>query len=163
MIRHKFPLFRATPKLNQKTHINSKSKTHEQFNTSGFAFKHPVAHILLCSDVILKKWKTLRTSPDTLKYNFLLSIMIEWWYLWYWFVVIFSQTGSEGSGKNKKSGFFLLCLKYTLRTCFELKRFWKNPVLSWAIRYSVFPRIKDNINTVKLGNKELFGHPKIVP
>ena len=34
-----------------------------------------------------------------------------------------SQTGTEGSGKNKKKLFFLLGLKYTLRTCFESKNF----------------------------------------
>ena len=40
----------------------------------------------------------------------------------------------EGSSKNKqKSGFFILGLKYTLRWVF-----CRNPVLSWAIRYSVF-------------------------
>ena len=37
---------------------------------------------------------------------------------------IFSHTSSEGSGKNnKKKIFFLLGLKYTLRTCFESKNF----------------------------------------
>ena len=35
----------------------------------------------------------------------------------------FSQAGLEGSGKNPKSRFFLLGLKYTLRTCFESKKF----------------------------------------
>ena len=34
-----------------------------------------------------------------------------------------SRTGLEGSGKNTKSGFFLLGLKYTLRTCFKSKKF----------------------------------------
>ena len=33
------------------------------------------------------------------------------------------NTGRSGSGKNKKSWFFLLGLKYTLRTCFESKKF----------------------------------------
>ena len=46
---------------------------------------------------------------------------------------IFSQTSTEGSGKNWKSGFFLLGLKYTLRTCFDAINFLPNPVLSWAI------------------------------
>ena len=36
---------------------------------------------------------------------------------------IFTQTGKIGSGKNTKSLFFLLGLKYTLRTCFESKIF----------------------------------------
>jgi hypothetical protein len=36
---------------------------------------------------------------------------------------IFSQKSSEGSGKNKKSGFFLLGLKYNLRTCFDTINF----------------------------------------
>ena len=36
---------------------------------------------------------------------------------------ILSRTSTEQSGKNKKSGFFLLGLKYTLRTCFESKNF----------------------------------------
>ena len=38
----------------------------------------------------------------------------------------FSQAGLEGSGKNPKSGFFLLGLKYTSRTCFEPKNFLSN-------------------------------------
>ena len=33
------------------------------------------------------------------------------------------NTGRSGSGKNQKSWFFLLGLKYTLRTCFESKKF----------------------------------------
>ena len=33
------------------------------------------------------------------------------------------QPGKIGSGKNKKSGFFLLGFKYTLRTCFESRNF----------------------------------------
>ena len=36
---------------------------------------------------------------------------------------IFNQTSSERSGKNKKYGFFLLGLKYTLRTCFDTINF----------------------------------------
>ena len=36
---------------------------------------------------------------------------------------IFSQPGKIGTGKNTKSLFFLLALKYTLRTCFESKNF----------------------------------------
>ena len=36
---------------------------------------------------------------------------------------ILSQTTTEQSGKNKKFWFFLLDLKYTLRTCFESKNF----------------------------------------
>ena len=36
------------------------------------------------------------------------------------------DTGWSGSGKNKKSWFFLLGLKYTLRTCFESKNFSSN-------------------------------------
>ena len=32
---------------------------------------------------------------------------------------ILSQTSTEGSGKNKRSWFFLSGFKYTLRTCFE--------------------------------------------
>jgi hypothetical protein len=36
---------------------------------------------------------------------------------------ILSQTSTEGSGKNKKSGFLLLGLKYTLRTCFDAINF----------------------------------------
>ena len=39
---------------------------------------------------------------------------LKWW--------IFSQTSSEQSGKNRKSWFFLLGLKYTLRTFFESKK-----------------------------------------
>ena len=35
----------------------------------------------------------------------------------------FIETSLDGSGKNKKSWFFLLGLKYTLRTCFESKKF----------------------------------------
>jgi hypothetical protein len=41
------------------------------------------------------------------------------------------QAGLEGSGKNPKSGFFLLGLKYTLRTCFGSKNFFVE-FLSWA-------------------------------
>jgi hypothetical protein len=42
LIRQKFPLLRQDhTKLNQKTN-NSKSKSHEQFKTSGFAVKHLV-------------------------------------------------------------------------------------------------------------------------
>ena len=36
---------------------------------------------------------------------------------------IFSRTSTEQSGKNKKSAFFLLGLKYTLRTCFDTINF----------------------------------------
>ena len=39
---------------------------------------------------------------------------------------IFSQPGKIGTGKNTKSLFFLLGLKYTLRTCFESKNFSSN-------------------------------------
>ena len=52
------------------------------------------------------------------------SALITWWkyvaveFKWR----IFSQTGLEQSGE-KKSGFFLLGLKYTLRTCFGTKKF----------------------------------------
>ena len=37
-----------------------------------------------------------------------------------------SQTGKIGSGKNQKYFFFLLGLKYSLRTCFESKNFSSN-------------------------------------
>ena len=36
---------------------------------------------------------------------------------------IFSRPGKLGSGRNIKSLFFLLGLKYTFRTCFESKKF----------------------------------------
>ena len=39
----------------------------------------------------------------------------------------FIKASLDGSGKNKKSWFFLLGLKYTLRTCFESIKF----LLSW--------------------------------
>ena len=39
---------------------------------------------------------------------------------------ILSQTGKIGSGKNTKFLFFLLGLKYTLRTCFESTNFSSN-------------------------------------
>ena len=39
---------------------------------------------------------------------------------------IFSQPGKIGTGKNTKSLFFLLGLKFTLRTCFESKNFSSN-------------------------------------
>ena len=39
---------------------------------------------------------------------------------------IFSQPGKIGTGKKIKSLFFLLGLKYTLRTCFESKNFSSN-------------------------------------
>ena len=39
---------------------------------------------------------------------------------------ILNQTGEIGSGKNTKFLFFLLGLKYTLRTCFESKNFSSN-------------------------------------
>ena len=41
-----------------------------------------------------------------------------------------SQTSTEGSGKKNFFWFFLLGLKYTLRTCFEFKNFAE--ILSWA-------------------------------
>ena len=43
---------------------------------------------------------------------------------------IFRQADKIGTGKNKKSLFFLLGLKYTLRACFESKGFCQIPVLS---------------------------------
>ena len=39
---------------------------------------------------------------------------------------IISQPGKKGIGKNTKSLFFLLGLKFTLRTCFESKNFSSN-------------------------------------
>ena len=36
----------------------------------------------------------------------------------------FIEPGLDGSGKNQKPCFFLLGLKYTLRTCFESKKFF---------------------------------------
>ena len=52
---------------------------------------------------------------------------------------ILSQTSTEGSGKNIFFWFFLLGLKYTLRTCFESKNFLRksrpelsNQVLSFS-------------------------------
>ena len=39
---------------------------------------------------------------------------------------IFSQPGKIRTGKNEKYLFFLLGLKYTLRTCFESKNFSSN-------------------------------------
>ena len=49
----------------------------------------------------------------------LLDVIYGWSLKWR----ILSQTSSEQSGKNKKFLFFLLGLKYTLRTCFESKNF----------------------------------------
>ena len=39
---------------------------------------------------------------------------------------IFTQTGKIEPGKNTKYLFFLLGLKYTLRTCFESKHIERN-------------------------------------
>ena len=53
---------------------------------------------------------------------------------------IFIQAGKIGSGENTKSLLFLLDLKYTLRTCFESKKFWSSscPELRYQVRrYSV--------------------------
>ena len=44
---------------------------------------------------------------------------------------ILSRTSKIGSGKNTKYFFFLLGLKYTLRTCFETKNFFVK-FLPWA-------------------------------
>ena len=66
----------------------------------------------------------------------------------------FRETSMDGSGKNKKSWFFLLGLKYTLRTCFESKKFLSkscpelsNQVLSFSegqIYLIVWVRLPDN-------------------
>ena len=52
---------------------------------------------------------------------------------------IFSRPGKLGSGRNIKSLFFLLGLKYTFRTCFESKKFLPK---SCSLRYSVFQFVK---------------------
>ena len=56
-----------------------------------------------------------------------------------------SQTGKIGSVKNPKYFFFLLGLKYTLRTCFEYKNFSSNycPELS-KIKKEIFWKKKSN-------------------
>ena len=70
------------------------------------------------------------------------------WFKWR----IFSQPSKIGTGKNTKSLFFLLGLKYTLRTCLELKNlkttriwievassFWKllTNLAGWKLAYLV--------------------------
>jgi hypothetical protein len=50
--------------------------------------------------------------------NWLTKISLKW--------RILSQPTKIGSGKNKKSLFFLLGLKITLRTCFESNNFSSN-------------------------------------
>ena len=63
-------------------------------------------------------FKSSKTSHFIMNSLFHISLMTSQGRIKYW---ILSQTGTEESGKNKKSWFFLLGLKYTLRTWFESK------------------------------------------
>ena len=68
--------------------------------------------------VILKDWKYISCSAHQ-KSNFTNSEFQFPQFKW----PCARNTGRSGSGKNQKSWFFLLGLKYTLRTCFESKKF----------------------------------------
>ena len=70
-----------------------------------------------------------------------------WFYFWGLSVTLkwpcARNTGRSGSGKNQKSWFFLLALKYTLRTSFEPKKFLlkscpelSNQVLFQPVKFS---------------------------
>ena len=54
----------------------------------------------------------------------------------------FIEAGLDGSGKNKKSDFSYWAWSTPWGHVLSLKSFCWNPVLSWAIRYSVFQRVK---------------------
>ena len=72
---------------------------------------------------------------------------------------IFSRTSSEQSGKNKKSWFFLLGLKYTLRTCFESKYFLPKSCPVQMICFQLFDILwssLDKIDNFGEINKSLF-------
>ena len=57
-----------------------------------------------------------------------------------------SQIGLEESGKNNKSGFFLLGLNYTLRTCFESKKFLSK----------CCPELSNSVSKVVEDNNDLY-------
>ena len=62
------------------------------------------------------------------------SLLLKW--------QIFSQISSEGSGKTKNLDFSYCAWSTPWRHVLSQKTFCRNPVLSWAIRYSVFQLVK---------------------
>ena len=59
---------------------------------------------------------------------------------------ILSQTSTEGSGKNDFFNFSYWASSTPWRHVLSLKTFCWNPALSWAIRYSVFQKVKFTSN-----------------
>ena len=86
--------------------------------------------------------QTLGATTIWYKFNRMMPfIKLLHMYLLKWRIL--SQTGKIGSGKNTKFLFFLLGLKYTLRTCFESKNFSSNscPELSnHVLSFSACPK-----------------------
>ena len=81
------------------------SKSLRSKNIQGWILRFWTQNFLSFRQFIFKKSRTERRHGEPIKWP------------------CARNTGRSGSGKNQKSWFFLLGLKYTLRTCFESKKF----------------------------------------
>ena len=65
---------------------------------------------------------------------FVMTVLFKW--------RILSRTSTEQSGKSEKKNISSWALSTPWGHVLSLKTFCRNPVLSWAIRYSVFQKVK---------------------
>jgi hypothetical protein len=66
----------------------------------------------------------------------------------------FTETGFAGSGKNPKSEFFLLGLKYTLRTCFDSKKFLSKSCPELKISFETIFSVSFNMEIKNLSKSK---------
>ena len=109
------------------------SSTYAVWNSMSNSFGNMVKKDLIWKSFTCTKWVWSRARQKRFSKNYLYNLTLT-----YLFIAlncsIFNQTGKIRSGKSAKSLFFLLGLKYTLRTCFESKMFYVFvKFLSWAV------------------------------
>ena len=93
------------------------------------------SHLNFSSPKKFVKWNQIRITNILLQRP---QVRFEYEFKWR----ILSRTSLEESGKNEKKNFSYWASSTPWGHVLSLKTFSRNPVLSWAIRYSVFQKVK---------------------